>query len=42
MSYLVGDDALEKYIGYLRPVREDLATVVLVATEVDSKIKIMG
>ena len=42
VSYLAGDDALEKYIGYIKPVREDLASVVLVATEVEGKINIIG
>ena len=42
MSYLAGAAALEKYIGYLKPVREDLSAVVLVATEVESKMKIIG
>ena len=42
MSYLAGDNAVEKYIGYLKPGREDLATVVLVATKVERRIQIIG
>ena len=42
VSYLAGDDPVEKYIGYLKPDKEDLATVVLVATEVESRTNIIG
>ena len=42
MTYLAGDGSLEKYIGYLKPGSEDLASVVLVATEVESRINIIG
>ena len=42
VTYLAGEDALEKHIGYLKPDREDLSTVVLVATEVESRMKIIG
>ena len=42
VTYLAGDEALEKYIGYLKPGNEDLATVVLVATEVESRTNIIG
>ena len=42
MTYLAGDEALEKYIGYLKPGNEDLATVVLVATEVESRTNSIG
>ena len=42
VTYLAGDGSLEKYIGYLKPGSEDLASVVLVATEVESRINIIG
>ena len=41
MSYLGGDTG-EKFIGYLKPGEEDLATVVLVVTEVDHHRKVIG
>ena len=42
MTYLAGDEAGEEYIGYLKPGNEDLATVVLVATEVESRTNSIG
>ena len=41
VSYL-GGDAGEKFIGYLKPGEDDLATVVLLVTEVDSLSKVIG
>ena len=41
LSYLGGDGG-EKFIGYLKPGEDDLATVVIVATEVDGLNKVIG
>ena len=32
----------EKYIGYLKPTREDLASLVIVVTEVDTRLQVIG
>ena len=41
VTFLGGNDK-EKFIGYLKPDREDLKPVVLVITEVFSEIKVVG
>ena len=32
----------EKYIGYLKPAREDLANLVIVVTEVETRLQVIG
>jgi len=41
VSYLYREGE-EKYIGYLKPAREDLATLVIVVTEVDTRLQVIG
>ena len=41
VSYLYREGK-EKYIGYLKPAREDLATLVIVVTEVDTRLQVIG
>ena len=41
VSYLYREGE-EKYIGYLKPAREDLATVVIVVTDVVTRLQIIG
>ena len=41
VSYLYKEGE-EKYIGYLKPAREDLATLVIVVTEVDTRLQVIG
>jgi hypothetical protein len=40
LSYL--GHGQDSYIGYLKPAREDLTTVVLVVTELTNKLKLVG
>ena len=40
LSYL--GHGQDKYIGYLKPAREDLTTVVLVAAELTNQLKLVG
>ena len=40
LSYL--GHSQDKYIGYLKPAREDLTTVVLVAAELTNQLKLVG
>ena len=40
VSYLYREG--EKYIGYLKPAREDLATLMIIVTEVDTKLQVIG
>ena len=41
VTFLGGNDK-EKFIGYLKPDREDLMPVVLVVTEISSEMKVVG
>ena len=41
MAYLYREGE-EKYIGYLKPASEDLATLVVVVTEVDTGLQVIG
>ena len=41
VSYLYREGE-EEYIGYLKPAREDLATVVIVVSEVDTRLQVVG
>ena len=41
VSYLYREGE-EKYVGYLKPAREDLATLVIVVTEVDTRLRVIG
>ena len=41
VSYLYREGE-EKFIGYLKPAREDLATLVIVVTEVDTRLQVIG
>ena len=41
VSYLCREGE-EKYIGYLKPAREDLATLMIIVTEVDTKLQVIG
>ena len=41
VSYLYREGE-EKYIGYLKPAREDLSTLVIVVTEVDTRLQVIG
>ena len=41
VSYLYREGK-EKYIGYFKPAREDLATLVIVVTEVDTRLQVIG
>ena len=40
LSYL--GHGQDRYIGYLKPVREDLTPVVLVVTELTHQLKLVG
>ena len=41
VSYLYREGE-EKYIGYLNPAREYLATLVIEVTEVDNRLQVIG
>ena len=41
VSYLYKEGE-EKYIGYLKPAREDLATLVIVVSDVVTKLQVIG
>ena len=41
VSYLYREGE-EKYIGYLKPTREDLATLVIVVADVVTKLPVIG
>ena len=41
VSYLYGEGE-EKYIGYLKPAREDLATLVIVVADVVTRLQVIG
>ena len=41
VSYLYREGK-EKYIGYLKPASEDLTTLVIVVTEVNTRLQVIG
>ena len=41
MSYLYREGE-EKYVGYLKPAGEDLTALVIVVTEVDTRLQVIG
>ena len=41
VSYL-HPEGEKKCIGYLKPTRDDLATLVIVVTEVDTRLQVIG
>ena len=41
VSYLYKEGE-KKYIGYLKPAREDLSNLVIVVSEVDTRLQVIG